>query len=59
MTGDRYSDKDKAVDRAILDAVRSLRFGSVEITVQNSRVVQLERREKTRFDQADKMEYII
>ena len=59
MPEGRNADRDKAIERAILEAVRSLRFGSVEITVQNSHVTQLERREKTRFDQTDKIEYII
>jgi hypothetical protein len=39
--------------RAILDAIREIRYGSVEIVIQDSRVVQIERREKTRFDFAD------
>jgi hypothetical protein len=38
--------------RAILDAIREIRYGSVEIVIQDSRVVQIERREKTRFDLA-------
>jgi hypothetical protein len=54
-----YSEKDKAIERSILDAVRSLRFGSVEITVHNSHVIQVERREKTRFDPTGKIEYHI
>jgi hypothetical protein len=38
------------VDTRILRAVRSLAYGSVEIVVHDSRVVQIERREKLRFD---------
>ncbi|HEY3346266.1 MAG TPA: YezD family protein [Nitrospirota bacterium] len=34
----------------ILRAVRGLRYGSVEITIHDSRVVQVERREKVRFE---------
>lgn len=34
----------------LLDAVRQLRFGSVEITVHDSRIVQIERKEKLRFE---------
>lgn len=34
----------------ILDAIQSVRFGSVEIVVHNSQVVQIERNEKIRFD---------
>jgi len=36
-------------EEAILDAVRSLRYGSVEITIHDSRVVQVECRNKIRF----------
>jgi len=59
MPANDYSDKDKAIERAILEAVRGLRFGTVEITVHNSHVIQLERREKTRFDSTGKLEYEI
>jgi hypothetical protein len=38
------------VDRRILEAVRSLDYGSVEIVVHDSQVVQIERREKVRLD---------
>jgi hypothetical protein len=36
----------------ISEAVRGLRFGSVEIIVQDGRVVQIERTEKFRLDEA-------
>ena len=36
--------------QAILAAIKSLRYGSIEIIVQDSKVVQIERREKIRFD---------
>ncbi len=36
----------------IARAVRQIRFGSVEIVIHDSRVVQIERREKVRFDKA-------
>ena len=38
------------VDRRILDTVHSLDYGSVEVVVHGSQVVQIERREKLRFD---------
>lgn len=38
-------------DLRILRAVREVAFGSVEITIHNSRVVQVERREKIRMPQ--------
>jgi hypothetical protein len=34
----------------LLQALRDLRFGSVEIVIHDSRIVQIERREKWRFD---------
>ena len=43
---------DRAVEQAILLALKGIRFGSVEIIVHDSRVVQIERKEKTRFDGA-------
>lgn len=35
----------------ILEAVAGIRFGAVEVLIHDSRVVQIERSEKTRFDQ--------
>lgn len=35
--------------KAILDALRGLRFGSIEIFVQDARIVQIDRREKRRL----------
>ena len=36
--------------RKVLDAVRGLRFGSIEITVHEGRIVQVERKEKIRLN---------
>jgi len=36
--------------REIIRAIRGISFGSVEIVIHNSRVVQIERKEKLRFD---------
>ncbi len=36
--------------RRIASAISSVRFGSVEVVIQDSRVVQIERKEKFRFD---------
>lgn len=42
-------------DEEILRAVRNVRFGSVEVTIHDAKVVQVERREKIRFqDQKEK-----
>jgi hypothetical protein len=35
--------------REILEALKALRYGSVEITVQDGNVVQIERKEKRRI----------
>jgi hypothetical protein len=35
---------------AILDSVRQIRFGSVEIVIHDGRVVAIEKREKVRLD---------
>jgi len=48
--GDAPHESDSDVDRRILEAVRSLDYGSVEVIVHDSRIVQIERREKVRFD---------
>lgn len=37
------------IQQEILRAVRNVRFGSVEIVIHDSNVVQVERREKIRF----------
>jgi hypothetical protein len=42
----RISDE---VIHEVLQAIEQLRFGSVEITVHDNRVTQIERREKVRF----------
>jgi hypothetical protein len=36
--------------RHLLDALRGLRFGSLEITVHEGRIVQIERKEKIRLN---------
>ena len=36
-------------DEEILRAVRNVRFGSVEVIIHDSKIVQVERREKIRF----------
>lgn len=44
---------DEHLDRAmreIIRAIKSVNYGAVEIVIQNSRVVQIERKEKFRFD---------
>jgi hypothetical protein len=46
------ADNDETLEKAmgeILRSIRNVRFGSVEITIHDSRVVQIERKEKVRF----------
>lgn len=40
----------RRIEQEILSALRDIRYGSVEIVIQDSRVVQIERREKVRLD---------
>ncbi len=40
---------DPALVREIEAALRGLKYGSIELVVHDSRIVQLERREKVRF----------
>ncbi len=37
--------------RPLREALRGLRYGSVELVIHDGRVVQIERREKVRFDE--------
>ncbi|GFO61347.1 hypothetical protein GMST_36720 [Geomonas silvestris] len=37
------------VERALREALRSIRFGTVTLVVQDGRVIQIERNEKFRF----------
>ena len=38
------------VENQLLHAVKGVRYGSVEIIIHDSRIVQIERKEKVRFD---------
>jgi hypothetical protein len=42
---------DQDVAQKILLAIKDLRFGSVEVVIHDSKVVQIERKEKIRIDQ--------
>ena len=37
----------------ILKAIKSIRYGSVQIIIQDSRVVQIDKTEKIRFEKED------
>lgn len=45
--------RDKKIEVEILQAVKDINYGSVEIIIHDSRVVQIERKEKLRFDKVD------
>lgn len=38
------------IQEELVQALSAIRFGSIEIVIQDARVVQIERREKVRFD---------
>ena len=44
------SDGGSNIEQTILQALKNLRFGSVEIIVHDSKVVQIERKEKMRLE---------
>jgi len=46
---------DQRVVQEILLAIRSIGYGSIEVIIHDSRVVQIERREKVRFDKDDSL----
>ena len=43
---------DEGWEDEVLQAIRGLRYGSVEVTLHAGRVVQIERRERVRLDEA-------
>jgi hypothetical protein len=47
---DRQDDDGQPVLREVIAAIRSLRYGTVEVVIHAGKVVQIERREKIRFD---------
>lgn len=42
----------KVVEQEILEAIKSIHYGSVEVIIHDSKVVQIERKEKVRFGKA-------
>ncbi|NDF12270.1 MAG: DUF2292 domain-containing protein [Proteobacteria bacterium] len=42
------------VEKHILDAISEVRYGAVEVLIHDSKVVQIEKSEKTRFDNPKK-----
>lgn len=43
------NEENSSLVKELLSAINSLRFGSVEITIHEGRVTQIEKREKVRF----------
>jgi hypothetical protein len=42
--------RNSEIEQQILHAVKSIRYGSVEIIIHDSKVVQIDRKEKIRLD---------
>ena len=38
------------IEQHILEAIRAVKFGAVEVLIHDSRIVQVEKTEKTRFE---------
>lgn len=48
-----FKESEKKLLLQILEALRSIRYGYVQIVVQDSKVVQIDKTEKIRFDKGD------
>ena len=48
-----FKESEKKLLLQILEALRSIRYGYVQIIVQDSKVVQIDKTEKIRFDKGD------
>ncbi len=48
-----FRENEKKLLSQILKAIRSIRYGYVQITVQDSKIVQIDKTEKIRFDKED------
>lgn len=44
-------DQRHKIEQEILQAIRGISYGSVEVVIHNSKIVQILRKEKVRFDQ--------
>jgi hypothetical protein len=44
------------VERALSDALRSIRFGTVTLVVQDGRIIQIEKNEKFRLNKGHQMD---
>ena len=48
-----FGKEDEKLLFQILKAIKSIRYGYIQIVVQDSRVVQIDKTEKIRFDKED------
>lgn len=48
--GTKISLEEALIVEQVLEAVRQIKFGFVQITIQDGRVIQIDRTEKKRFD---------
>jgi len=53
QTGGRLNSE---VERALREALRSIRFGTVTLVVQDGRVIQIERNEKFRLNKGEQFD---
>lgn len=56
LSQDRKSIVNEVIIKEIIEALNSLRYGQVQIIVHNSRIVQIEKTEKVRFDDTGRVE---
>ena len=54
MSIETLNKQNSSLVQELLSAISSLRFGSIEITVHEGRVTQIEKREKVRFTDSAK-----
>lgn len=44
------SENNNSIEKHILEAIRGIKYGAVEVVIHDSRIVQVEKTEKTRFE---------
>ena len=43
----------RRIERELVNALGEIRYGSIEIVIHDARVIQIERRERIRFERAE------
>lgn len=43
----------RRIERELVNALGEIRYGSIEIVIHDARVIQIERRERIRFERTD------